>query len=167
MIPQTLYNFNLFIDGTSFAGLATQVTPPKLKIKTDDYRAGGMDAPIKLDLGMEALEAGFTLGSAAKEALQFFGIADQTGFNCVFRGALKNQKGEVVAAVMTCRGMLTELDQGDWKPGDKSESKYSIALSYYKFELDGDVIYEIDPLNSVRIVDGVDQLAAIRAAIGV
>ena len=42
MIPQTFYNLNLFIDGMNFAGIATQVTPPKLKIKAEDYRGGGL-----------------------------------------------------------------------------------------------------------------------------
>ena len=77
MIPQTLYNLNLFIDGVNFAGIATQVTPPKLKIKAEDYRGGGMDAPIKMDLGLEALEANFSLSGMSVEALRFFGLADQ------------------------------------------------------------------------------------------
>lgn len=56
MIPETFVNFNLFVDGTTFASAATSVTPPKLKIKTDEHRGGGMDAPVKMDMGMEALE---------------------------------------------------------------------------------------------------------------
>lgn len=75
MIPQTLYNLNLFIDGVNFAGIATQVTPPKLKIKARDYRGGGMNAPIKMDLGLEALEANFSLSGISVEALRFFGLA--------------------------------------------------------------------------------------------
>ena len=86
MIPQTLYNLNLFIDGVNFAGIATQVTPPKLKIKAEDYRGGGMDAPIKMDLGLEALEANFALSGISIDALRLFGLADQSAFNGVFRG---------------------------------------------------------------------------------
>ena len=70
MIPQTLYNLNLFIDGVNFAGIATQVTPPKLKIKAEDYRGGGMDAPIKIDLGLEALEANFALSGISVDQLR-------------------------------------------------------------------------------------------------
>ena len=166
MIPQTLYNLNLFIDGVNFAGIATQVTPPKLKIKAEDYRGGGMDAPIKMDLGLEALEANFALSGISIDALRFFGLADQSAFNGVFRGAFRTHKGEVQSCVVTLRGMLTEIDMGDWKPSDKAETKFSLACSYYKLELDGLLIYEIDPIASVRIVDGLDQLADIRAALG-
>ena len=166
MIPQTLTNFNLFVDGKGFAGLASQVTLPKLKIKSEEFRAGGMDAPVKMDLGLEAMEAGFTMTGVAKDVLKFFGLADQTAFNGSFRGAFRDQKGAVVPAVITFRGMLEEVDMGDWKPGDKTETKFNAALSYYKLEVEGATVYEIDPIGMIRIIDGTDQLTEIRAAIG-
>ena len=64
------------------------------------------------------------------------------------------------------RGMLKELDMGDWKPGDKAENKYAMALQYYKLEVDGRVMYEIDMVNCVRVIDGVDQMADVRSALG-
>ncbi|WP_243260345.1 phage major tail tube protein, partial [Pseudomonas aeruginosa] len=52
MIPQTLTNTNLFIDGVSFAGDVPSLTLPKLAVKTEQYRAGGMDAPVSIDMGL-------------------------------------------------------------------------------------------------------------------
>jgi uncharacterized protein len=167
VIPQTFYNFNLFVDGTSYAGVASQVTLPKLKLKTDDHRGGGMDAPVKMDTGMEALEAGFSMTGVSKDALRFFGLADQTAFNGVFRGAFKDQKGAVVAAIATFRGLLHEVDMGDWKPGEKADTKYNVGCSYYKLEVDGKAIYEIDVVAGTRVIDGKDQLAAVRQAMGI
>lgn len=166
MIPQTLVNMNLFVDGKGYAGLATEVNLPKLKRKTEEHRAGGMDGPIKMGLGMEMLEAGFTMTGVSKDVLVFFGVADDTAFNGSFRGAFKNQKGEVVAAVATFRGMLEEVDPGNWKAGDKAETKFNAALSYYKLEVDGQVVYELDPANCIRIINGKDEAAAERQAIG-
>lgn len=40
-------------------------------------------------------------------------------------------------------------------------------MTYYKLEIDGRVMFEIDPVNCVRVIDGVDQLAAERAALGI
>ena len=60
-MTKILKNFNLFVDGRGYAGRAEEVTPPKLTIKTEELRAGGMDAPISIDLGMEKLECGFSL----------------------------------------------------------------------------------------------------------
>ena len=37
-----------------------------------------------------------------------------------------------------------------------------MSLRYYKLEIDGSLIYEIDPVNYVAVINGVDQLAAAR-----
>ena len=166
MIPQTLANLNLFVDGVSFQGDVTSLTLPKLAIKTEEHRVGGMDAPVELDQGMEKMEAGFSVTGVRKESLKFFGLTDGTAFNGTFRGAFKGLKGAITPVVVTLRGTLKEVDMGDWKAGDKAEFKYSLALTYYKFEIDGRVMYEIDPLGMKRVVNGVDQLAAQRSALG-
>ena len=44
---------------------------------------------------------------------------------------------------------------GDWKPGDKAEIKHAMAVHYYKLEIDCRVMYEIDMVNCVRVIDGV------------
>jgi P2 family phage contractile tail tube protein len=62
--------------------------------------------------------------------------------------------------------MLTEQDPGSWKAGEANETKFSIGCTYYKLEIDGAVIYDLDPINGIRIINGVDQTAAERAAIG-
>lgn len=59
MIPQTLANLNLFVDGVSFQGDVTSLTLPKLAIKVESHRVGGMDTAIEIDQGMEALSATF------------------------------------------------------------------------------------------------------------
>lgn len=68
--------------------------------------------------------------------------------------------------VATLRGMLSELDLGEWKPGDASEFKYALSVSYYKLEVGGRLMYEIDPLGCVRVINGVDQLASVRRDLG-
>ncbi|HBO9818405.1 TPA: phage tail protein, partial [Pseudomonas aeruginosa] len=43
---------------------------------------------------------------------------------------------------------------------------YAVAVSYYKLEVDGREVYEIDPVNGVRAINGVDQLAGMRNDLG-
>jgi P2 family phage contractile tail tube protein len=38
-----------------------ELTLPKLTLKTEEFRNGGMDAPIEVEMGMEKLESEFTL----------------------------------------------------------------------------------------------------------
>ncbi|NAO25949.1 phage major tail tube protein [Pseudomonas syringae] len=166
MIPETLSNLNLFVDGVSFQGDVPSLTLPKMTLKTEEHRGGGMDLPVELDMGMEKQESNFTTTGVRRESLKFFGLADGTAFNGVFRGAFKGLKGKITPVVVTQRGRLKEVDMGDWKAGDKAEIKHSVALTYYKLEVDGRVIYEIDALGMKRVIDGVDQLAAERSALG-
>ena len=117
-------------------------------------------------MGLEKLEAAFTTNGVRRESLKFFGLADQTACNAVFRAAYKGLKGAVKAVTVTLRGAVKEVDMGDWKPGDKAEIKHAMSVTYYKLEIDGRVMYEIDPLNMIQVIDGVDQLAAERTALG-
>jgi P2 family phage contractile tail tube protein len=166
MIPETLANMNLFVDGISFQGDVPSLTLPKLTLKTEEHRVGGMDVPVELDMGMEKQEAGFTTTGVRRESLKMFGLADGSGFNGVFCGAFKGLKGKVTPVIVTLRGLLKEVDMGDWKSGDKAEVKHNVALTYYKLEVDGRLIYEIDALGMKRVINGVDQLAAQRSALG-
>ncbi|AOE79432.1 phage major tail tube protein [Pseudomonas lurida] len=166
MIPEMLTNCVMFADGVSFSGDVPSMTLPKLSIKTEEYRGGGMSGPVDLPTGLEKLEAAFTTNGVRKEALKFFGLADQTACNLVFRGSFKGQRGTVKSVNVTLRGSLKEVDMGDWKPGDKAEIKHAVAVTYYKLEIDSRVMYEIDFANMVQVINGVDQLAAERTALG-
>lgn len=166
MIPQVLKNMALFVDGVSFAGDVPTLTLPKLTQKNEDYQGGGMLAPIEFAVGLEKMESAFTTNGVRREALKFFGLADQTATNLVFRGAFADLKGRVVPVIVTMRGGIKEVDMGDWKPATVGEIKHGVKITYYKLEIDGRVMYEIDPIAMVMLIDGVDQAAAERSALG-
>ncbi|SMQ22172.1 hypothetical protein SAMN04488483_0131 [Pseudomonas helmanticensis] len=166
MIPQVLKNMNLFVDGVSFSGDVPTLSLPKLTQKVEDYQGGGMFAPIEFAVGLEKIESSFTTNGVRREALKFFGLADQTAANLVFRGAFADLKGRVTPVIVTMRGGLKEVDMGDWKPSTVGEIKHGVKITYYKLEIDGRVMFEVDPLAVIFVVDGVDQLAAERSALG-
>lgn len=166
-IQDVLRNVNLFVDGRGYAGRVQQVTLPKLSVKTEEHRAGGMDAPVEIDMGMEKLECGFTMGSVDADLLRRWGLASGETTPLVFRGALQSEDGGVKAVTATCRGLLREIDYGDWAPGEKAELSAMMAVRRYRLEIDGATIHDIDVDNMVRIVNGTDQLAAQRAALGI
>lgn len=166
MIPQTLFNTNLFVAGVSFAGDVPTLTLPQLQLATDDYRAGGMDGTIDMDMGLQKMEASFTTNGVRPESLSLFGLADGNGFSGTFRGSFKGQGGVTTAVVATIRGTLKTIDPGDWSAGTKAEIKHTVGVTYYKLQVGGTVIYEIDPVNAIRIIDGTDQLASMRSDLG-
>lgn len=167
MIIDILRNVNLFVDGRGYAGRVQMVQLPTLTVATEEHRAGGMDAPVEIDMGLEKLEASWSMDSVDDEMLRRWGLAADSLTPCVFRGALQSEDASVRAVAAHCLGMLREVDYGDWKPGEKSTLKCTMAVRRYRLEIDGDVVHDIDAANMVRIVDGTDQLAAQRAALGI
>ena len=164
-MPKILKNFNLFVDGRGYAGRAEEVSPPKLTLKTEEFRGGGMDAPAVIDLGMEKLEASFSLVEYDPEILKQFGLVPGNSVQITLRGALVDDS-TTTPMVIGLRGMFTELDMGKFKAGDKATLQCSVACRYYSLEIDGQSIAEIDVDNMVRKIDGQDVLADIRSALG-
>lgn len=165
-MPEVLKNMSLFVDGRGYAGRAEEVVLPKLTIKTEEWRGGGMDAPVKLDMGMEALDMEFTLSEFDRDVLKLFGFARGAAVPLSARGALSGNAGEVTPVLVQARGRIVEIDPGTWKAGEKAQTKVSINLSYYKLTIGGEEIVEIDVENMIRRIGGVDQLAGIREALG-
>ena len=166
MITDVLKNMTLFVDGRGQAGKVDEVNPPKLTIKTEEHRAGGMNAPVELDMGMEKLETDFTLSAFDKEVLKQFGLAPGNQIPLTIRGALESEDGTVTPVVINLRGQIKEIDYGTWTPGEKAQLKAMVAPRYYKLTHGTEVIHEIDVEGMIRIVNGVDQLADQRGALG-
>jgi len=166
MLPKILKNFSAFVDGRGYAGRVDEITLPKLSIKTEEYRGGGMDVPIDIDLGMEKLEAEITFSEYDPELFRLFGIMDNSTVNFTLRGGLQGT-GDAEPVVINLRGKIKELDSGSWKAGDKATLKCMIAIFYYKLTIDRRELIEIDAENMIRKINGVDQLSSMRQALGV
>ncbi|WNO10443.1 phage major tail tube protein [Teredinibacter sp. KSP-S5-2] len=165
MLDDVLRNMTLTVDGRGYAGNIEELVLPKLSLQTEEFRNGGMDAPVDIELGMEKLECEFTLTRFNRHSLTLFGVfSGETQLTA--RGAVVSDNGQTQAAVINMRGLVRELDMGTWKPGEKSTNKFMVSLRYYKLVLDEFPIYEIDIPNFLRKVNGVDQLAKMRAALG-
>lgn len=166
-LPSKLKNFNLFVDGESYVGQVAEVTLPKLARKTEDYRGGGMNGPVASDLGMEKLEMKWTASGYIESLLAQWGKQTVSGVLLRFAGALQaDDSAEVTSLEVTVRGKHTELDFGKAEAGGKTEIQVSSALSYYKLNLNGQTIIEIDFVNMIEIVDGTDLMADVRTALG-
>ncbi|MCZ4281695.1 phage major tail tube protein [Kiloniella laminariae] len=169
MIPSTLKNFNIFINGTSYVGEAEEITPPKLTRITEDYRAGGMHGPVELDLGQDKLEMEVTFKGWNKELLKHYGAFAADAVPLRFRGAARSEAGDVAtdAIEISVRGRLKELDFGSAKTGEANSLKVMIPLTAFKYEVNGYEIIDIDQINMIFRVNGVDLLAEERQALGI
>ena len=167
-LPSKLKNMNLFVNGANYFGKAAEVTPPKLARKMEEWRGGGMDAAIKTDMGGEIPELEFTMGGLEPRLDKGFGATTHDAHQFRYVGAFQDDNtGKVRACEIVCRGRYEEIDRGTGKPGDDTEHKYKVPCSYYKEVVDNEIIIEIDVMNAVFRVGGVDRLAEIRNAIGI
>jgi P2 family phage contractile tail tube protein len=166
-MPSKLKDFNIFQNGMSFRGMATEVTLPKLSRKMEEYRAGGMSGPISVDLGQEAIQLEWTAGGLVKEALKQYAAKGHGAVQFRFAGGYQNDDdGAVQAVEITVRGRYKEVDMGNAKGGDDTNHKFSMPLSAYKLTIDNEVIFDFDFMNGIEIVGGEDRRSDINKAIG-
>lgn len=160
-------NFNLFVDGRGYAGQVDEFNAPKLTLQTEEFRAGGMDLPIDVTMGMEKMTCDYSLKAYDRDVLALFGIMEGAEIPVTAREALESFDGTVTPVVHTMRGKITEIDPGTSKPGELPLLKITMSLTYYKMQHGDTVVHEIDAINMVRIINTVDILAGVRSALGI
>lgn len=159
-------NFKLFVDGRGYAGECSEFNAPKPATVEEEFRAGGMDMPIDVTMGMQKLTCDFSLFAYDRNVLALFGVVQGNSVPLTVREGLESFDGSVKAVVHTMRGKITELDPGTSKPGELGTLKATLSLTYYKLVHDGRVVHEIDAENMIRVINGVDVLSAMRSALG-
>lgn len=165
MLPRHLRNFNLFVDGVGQAGEVDELTLPVLTIKTEEHRAGGMDAPVDVDMGMEKMTMTAVISSYKAEHFRGYGALNQ-GIPLTIRGVIQRQGEQPQAVVIRVVASAVTVDRGNFTAGGKQTTTITYTLTKYSEQIAGVEVVNIDVPNMIRIVNGVDQLAGYRAALG-
>ena len=168
-LPEKLKGFSLFVDGRGYAGRVEELTLPKLTRKMEEYRAGGMNAPVEIDMGMEKLEADYTLGEYNPDILKLFGLTDPAGVTVKIKGSVLADapSASEVPVEVVLRGRHREIDMGTWKGGDNATLKIMVAVTAYRLDRNNQTLIDIDIPAMKEIVGGTDRLAQRRANLGV
>lgn len=166
-LPAKLKNFNLFNEGQNYIGQVEEIVLPKLTAKMEEWRGGGMDMPVDIDLGMEKMTMEWTVGGFDPQAFRQFGSMTHGSFGLRFAGAVQSDDvAEVKALEIVVRGRHSEIDMGTAKAGEDTKKKITTSLSYYKLTLNGEELIEIDAINLIKRIGGNDLSQGIRAALG-
>lgn len=161
--PKQIRNFNAFVDGRSYFGRVTEGKLPDLKLMTAAYRGAGMDGPVGVDMGLEAMSAELTFAEFDPALARLIGRVNRF----VLRPVHKGEDGaEADTMIFTIGGLITEYEPGALKPGDDTKLKLKIDLRSYRYEHNDEVIWDIDLEAGKRVIGGVDQLADHRRAMG-
>ncbi len=160
-LPKILKNFNVYAAGNSYLGVAEEVTPPNVAIKTSEMRLAGMAGAIEVDQGVEKLENTIKFKGVEQDITRLLGTTD----TIVTKGAVQNKDGATEAVIITSRGLFKSNEGDTYKVGEDGATSIKQNCEYYKYEQNGETIVEIDMINGVRIIDGIDQLEEITKAI--
>jgi P2 family phage contractile tail tube protein len=166
MLPRVLKNFTAYIDGRGYIGRVESCQLPELAVKADEFRGGGMDGPVELEMGINKLDASIVLAEYDPNVIKLWGLfsADTA---VVLRGAIQRQGEDAVPVVVRLQGGVKQITRAEWKSGQNSPMTVAVNCNRYSETIGSETLVDIDLLNFVRIVGGVDQLATQRAALGV
>ena len=166
-IGKNLKDFTAKVNDIGYRGALDRFMPPKIVPLLEEHRASGMDSPIDLDMGIEKLETELRFRGFYASLLDDVGLKDLDSTKVEVKGALEDAiNGDVENVTYNMTGKVTNYDPGDWEIGtENSTVTLGLTLVYLKIIVNGAVKHEIDVLNGKRIVNGVDQRAAINTAL--
>ena len=168
-LPKKLKMADLFNEGNSYLGQTGEITIPKLVRKFEDWRGGGMNGNVKIDLGLgdDITEFNWKLGGIDELIIEQWGAQTVSANMLRFAGSYqRDDTGETTAVEIVVRGRHEEIDFGNQKAGDDTETSVKTIWSYYKLSINNIVKVEIDIPNMIEMVNGVDLNEKHRANIG-
>lgn len=167
MVSQIFKDFTLFLDTGKQVGMVSSYKPPSLKVVEESVRLAGMDAPIQVDMGMEPLTTEFVI-NVNRDVYARFGLITGAKTSLTLRGSTQDTNGLISPMIHKMRGNIRSVEQSEWKTGSLVTMTVMMSLTY--FEVSHGIglppVIQIDLDNYIRVINGVDQLAATRVAIG-
>ncbi|PIT68609.1 phage major tail tube protein [Bartonella tribocorum] len=163
VLPRVLKYFNIFVDGIPYQAKCESVTLPNLSLVVENYRGGGMDSSIEVDLGLETLTLSMTISDCSPELMALLG---RTDVDISLRSSMQAQGTPAEGVVITMRGLCKGFEMAEWQPGGKATSTATFTLQYFKYVQKDIEIVEIDVLNLIRKFNGINQLADHRNNLG-
>lgn len=150
---------NLFNDGNNWQGIVELLMLLKFICKYEKYCGGGMSGVVDVDLGFDdsVLDIEFFIGGIELLLFKQMGKVMVDGVQLCFIGFIQcDDIGEVQVVEFVVCGCYKEVDFGEWKMGESNIIKVISINSYVKLIINGEVFYEVDFINMVEIVNGVD-----------
>ncbi len=168
-MDQSVINFAIYEDGSEYLGMAS-VTMPDLTALTQSINgagiAGNVDAVI---LGhFDAMTMTLNFRTMTDQSIK---LSEPRRHNIDLRIAQQGEdavKGAVeTVAVKHVLVVIPKSDKGgSIAPASPSNGSGEYAVRYWKTYIDGKKVREIDPLNFICEINGVDYLAPVRKALG-
>lgn len=166
---QTVVNFAVYEDNNEFMGIA-DVQLPDLTALTQQISGAGIAGNVEAIIPghFEAMTMTMNFRTTTTAALR---LSEPRRHNIDIRVA--NQVEDTVAGRIyneSVKHVLVVIPKkdggGKLAPASATDASGEYAVRYWATYVDGQKIREIDPMNSICIINGVDYLADVRKALG-
>lgn len=170
MEVSTLYNGNVYLDGTSnLLGKAKQITLPVPTVVKMEHSALGMFGKLEFPVGIEALAATVVWAGFYPEVLAVAGDPFtsrklQVRGSVETYGAAGRTSESPFVAQLTARWNTNPL--GDLQPQTNVELTHELSVSYVKVTVGARELLEVDVIEQVWKADGRDLLAKYKQHLG-
>lgn len=164
-------NANVYLTGTgSLLGRAEEVNLPDIKAKMSEHKALGMVGALELPSGLDKMEMKIKWNSIYADTAKKFNditTARQLQIRTSVETYTSAGRTEQAPARVSVTVLPKNIPLGNFKQHDNVELEQMFTVTYVKVEVNNEPIVEIDVLNNIYKVDGVDLLAAYRANLGI
>lgn len=167
-LPHKLKAFQLFVDGGNWINEVPSLTLPELGRNLTEYRGGGMAGPVQVDMGQNEIQFEWTTPNMRADVFSTYGAPEHDAAQLRFEGSYESDEdGSVIPVRVIAHGRYATVGSADAQAGEDNDGmQWTMTCSYYRLEIDGEDVLEIDMVNATFIVNGEDRYADRRAAIG-
>ena len=165
----TIFNANVYVNGNSQLGRASELKLPEIEISQDEYKGLGLVGTIKLPSGVEALEGEITWNSFYPDAfVQVYSPFSSVQLMVRANVQVFNAAGlaEEVPMVTMVTATFSKNPLGTYKPKEKAEFASTYQATEIRQTIGGRETLYFNAFTNEYRVNGVDQLAKFRRNIG-
>lgn len=170
MLTNQIVSGNIYIDGNSWFGTFSEAQIADIQQMYEDHVALGQNGKTQFVVGQDLMKTMFKLNSPY-EGLEGMLADPYTVHKFQLRGNLEGYTGSArtsqKAYVVHFQGTFMKKSGGTFKSKAKVEIETEVNVTYQKLVIAGVTIYEIDIMNNIYIVNGVDLQAQYRANLGI
>lgn len=165
-----VYDANVYVNNSSTHGQASEVTCPDLSAIMTEYKALGMIGTAEFFNGFEKMEATIkwtypenNIQKACANPLKPLDVMVRSSKAEFDTGGMTAEK----PVVIYLKGYPKKHPGGTYKAKEDTELETTLSILYFKQEIDGEEIVELDVINNIYKVDGEDLTAARRQNLGI
>lgn len=163
--PFTESQFSLSVETVPQIGLLKECKMPDLSMASEDIRPGGYFSDIEIHQGLEKMECTFELFEHSAELHNICFDRDGGQRLFTFRAYSTRDNGDWRRHTIFMRGRLKQRSPAAFSAGQISTCTYTMVPRYLREVVGDDTVTEIDIVNHVMIVGGVDLMADMRTAL--